>query len=44
MGQGPPCLGGEEGWAPAGLAGPRPSWGAGGPPGVGGWREITIRH
>ena len=34
MGQGPPCLGGEEGRVPTGLAGPWPSWGAGGPPGV----------
>ena len=36
MGQGPPCLGGEEGRVPTGLAGPWPSGGAGGPPGVGG--------
>lgn len=27
--------GGEEGWVPAGLAYPWPSWGAGGPPGDG---------
>ena len=36
MGQGPPCLGGEEWRVPTGLAGPWPSKGAGGPPGVGG--------
>ena len=46
MGQGPPCLGGEEGRVPTGLAGPWPSWGAGGPPKVhgpswGGTQEIA---
>ena len=35
MGQGRPFSGGEDGWAPAGLASPWPSWGAGGPPGGG---------